>query len=103
MRPIGPNRRQARKDANDAKLARYATKKWGWFIIQLPIGSGADWLALLPGGHIELVEVKNPNRPPSARKLTKQELKLFEECIMRNIPYRIVENETHIDRIAGAT
>jgi hypothetical protein len=65
-------------------------------------GQGFDWLALLPCGCKEIVEIKNPEQPPSARKMTKQELALFEECILRNIKYHLIESEAQIDRIADS-
>jgi len=98
MRPTG-SRRAAKKDGNDAALAAYARQKWGWEIIHQPPGNGFDWLALLPGGRKEIIEIKNPDVAPSARKLTEQEVQLFEACALRGISYRLVENEAQIDRI----
>lgn len=97
MRPTG-NRRAARKDQNDDALARVA-RALGWEIIHQPPGCGCDWIALLPDGRVELIEIKNPLQPPSARRMTEQESALFAACVLRNIPYRIVETEQQLKRI----
>ena len=99
MRPTG-SRRAARKDDNDKPLAGRAEKNHGWLIVHMAPGQGFDWLALLPCGCKEIIEIKNPSQPPSARKLTDQELSLFEECVSRNIIYRIIETEAQLDGIA---
>ncbi len=99
MRPTG-SRRAARKDDNDKPLAGRAEKKHNWLIVHMAPGQGFDWLALLPCGCKEIIEIKNPLQPPSARKLTNQELSLFEECVSRKIAYRIIETEVQLDRIA---
>jgi hypothetical protein len=101
MRPTG-SRRAARKDDNDKSLASRAEEKHGWLIIHMAPGQGFDWLTLLPCGCTEIIEIKNPKKPPSARKLTEQELFLFEACILRNIKYNIVETEAQLDRIAAS-
>jgi len=100
MKPTG-NRRAARKDANDASLAFYARTRWRWDIIFQPPGCGCDWVALLPNGRVEIVEIKNPLVPRNDQKLTQQEIQLMEACKIRGIPYRVVFFKEQIDSIQG--
>ena len=57
--------------------------------VQLHEDAGADLLVMV--APLELWEVKNDSRPPSARHLTDAELKAQEYCDEIGIPYVVIE------------
>ena len=64
----------------------------------LPPGFGADILVL---DWMEFVEVKNPNLPPSSRKLTDKEQELKQLCEYLGVGYYVVEQPQEMADIAG--
>lgn len=68
-------RRARRTDANQERVvARF--EQWGLSVIRV---NGEFDLAVSCGGPSFLIEVKNPNQPPSKRRLTENESKLKRE------------------------
>lgn len=63
----------------------------------LPPGFGADILVL---NWMAFVEVKNPTRPPSGRKLTDDELTLQALCEESGVSYYVVETPESMNEIA---
>jgi Holliday junction resolvase len=62
--------RKARVDANQQEIVS-AFRKCGFSVTHLhSIGKGVPDLLVAKNGHTALVEVKDGNKPPSARKLT---------------------------------
>ena len=53
-------------------------------------GDGYDLIILAPGG-VRLWEVKNPEQPPSKRKLTDIEISTRDWCKIAGIPYEVLE------------
>ena len=53
-------------------------------------GDGYDLVILAPGG-VQLWEVKNPEQPPSKRKLTGMEIATRDWCKIAGIPYEVLE------------
>jgi Holliday junction resolvase len=66
-------RRAARRDANHA-LIRDALRHLGYTVADTAsLGNGFPDLVAHDGHHVLLVEVKDPDKPASARKLTRDE------------------------------
>lgn len=66
-------RRAARRDGNHA-LLRDALRSLGYTVADTAsLGNGFPDLVVHDGHHVLLVEVKDPLKPASARKLTKDE------------------------------
>jgi hypothetical protein len=57
--------------------------------LRLPLSAGADLLVI--ERPMFFVEVKNPERPLSARDLTEDEKKLQRHCLEEGIGYYVVE------------
>lgn len=64
----------------------------------LPTGFGADILIF---DWMAFVEVKNPTRPPSGRRLTDDELELQAFCAEAGKPYFVVETPERMVEIFG--
>ena len=66
-------RRAARRDGNHA-LLRDALRSLGYTVADTAsLGNGFPDLVVRNGTHLLLVEVKDPDKPASARKLTRDE------------------------------
>ena len=98
-------RRAQRRDDNDKPLRNYLKREWIFpkpHIIILEAGQGADWL-LLSRGRLDIVEIKDPNKPPSDRTLTPDEQSLKEVCESLGIPYHLVMTEQDVDALMENT
>ena len=69
-------RRAARRDANHQEVGDYI-REHGWSVLDLAsLGNGAPDYAVGRPGYAALIEVKDGEKPPSARKLTEKEQKV---------------------------
>ncbi len=71
-------RRAARIDANQNNIVK-ALRAAGASVRVITQGDGIPDLLLGYNGHTLLMEVKDGDKPPSARKLTEAEQKFFDE------------------------
>ena len=85
-----PNRWSAgSRDKNEGPILE-VIKRYGFDYLLMPEGMGFDVLVYLPGEMLQ-VEVKNPERPPSARVLTAVEQARREVSMRLDIPYFVIE------------
>ena len=91
--------RADRRDANDASLAAIA-RQVGAYVVKMRPGQGCDWV-MVHRGRVFIVEVKDGAKPPSARRLTKEEQELKDQCEYRGVTYHVVESETALRRVLG--
>jgi len=75
------------RDENEAIICEYL-RAAGIEYRKCPEGFGADLLLLV--APMRFVEIKNPARPPSKRRLTTAEGELLTLCEERGIPYDVV-------------
>lgn len=69
-------RQRARTDGNHAEI-RDALRRHGWLVHDSSrYGSGYFDLTCVKGGRVVFVEVKDGAKPPSARKLTEDEIEI---------------------------
>lgn len=71
-------RRAARVDENQGQIVD-ALRKCGAFVRVVTQGDGIPDLLVAYNGYTILMEVKDGNKPPSARRLTEAEQKFFDE------------------------
>ena len=71
-------RRAARVDDNQMEIVR-AMRAVGATVRVITQGDGLPDLLVGYNGHTILMEIKDGNKPPSARKLTDNEQKFFDE------------------------
>jgi len=71
-------RRSARVDDNQMEIVR-AMRAVGATVRVITQGDGLPDLLVGYNGHTILMEIKDGNKPPSARKLTDNEQKFFDE------------------------
>lgn len=71
-------RRAAKTDNNQAELVKGLRKIGAKVFPTHTVGKGFPDLVVAFGGHNWLVEVKDPEKPPSGRKLTKDEATFFD-------------------------
>ena len=71
-------RRAARVDDNQMEIVR-AMRAVGAIVRVITQGDGLPDLLVGYNGHTILMEIKDGNKPPSARKLTDNEQKFFDE------------------------
>lgn len=90
-------RRAAKVDANHAEIVR-ALRSVGCYVVDLSrLGQGVPDLLWSRGGLCGLLEVKDGAKPPSARKLTPDEIEF--RTLWRG-PYAVVESvEQAIDEV----
>lgn len=89
-------RKIARRDDNHAEIVA-AFRKLGCSVLDLAaVGSGCPDLLLGRGGKDRLVEVKDCDKPPSARKLTEDQARFH--ALWNGRPVAIVENLEDVER-----
>jgi len=72
-------RRAARTDSNHQEIVK-AFRKFGCSVLDLAaVGKGCPDIAVRVNHRVALVEIKDGNKPPSARTLTKDEQKFHNE------------------------
>lgn len=85
-------RRRAKVDANHADIVQ-ALRSVGWYVIDLArAGSGVPDLLCVRRGMVQLVEVKDGSKKPSARRLTLAQIELHEDCRSAGVPVVIVSS-----------
>jgi hypothetical protein len=84
-------KRKARTDDNHAAI-RMTLRICGWYVRDCSaVGDGfADFLLAKPGRGIVLVEVKDPAKPPSKRKLTSAQVAFHAAMLAAGSPVRTV-------------
>jgi len=79
MQYVGKSMRYANRiDANQNKIVE-ALRKAGAYVRIISQGDGIPDLLVAYKGYTILMEVKDGDKPPSARKLTEAEQKFFDE------------------------
>lgn len=86
-------RRAAKVDANHAKIVEVLRKAGAYVTDCSRMGGGFPDLALIYRGRVELVEVKDGSKPPSARKLTPDQVKFHEMAWLKGYRVHVVKNE----------
>lgn len=85
-------RRRARVDTNHAAVVQ-ALRAAGWCVQDTSrLGGGFPDLVIAKGGRVELVEVKDGAKSPSARLLSEAEVKVFNELLRAGVTVRVVES-----------
>lgn len=85
-------RRKARTDRNHAEI-RDVLRARGFEVIDCSrVGSGFPDLLIARHGRLDLVEVKDGTKPPSARALTADEQKLIDRLARAGVTVRIVSS-----------
>lgn len=85
-------RRRAKVDANHAAVVQ-ALRAAGWCVQDTSrLGGGFPDLVIAKGGRVELVEVKDGAKPPSARLLTMAEIKVCDDLLRAGVRVRIVDS-----------
>ncbi len=79
---------KGKRDKNEAEIREYL-KVRNIRNIQLMPGDGADLIIHIHP--MEIWEVKDPDQPPSKRKLTDDERELLAYCTAAHIPYVVIE------------
>jgi Holliday junction resolvase len=83
-------RRKARTDSNHADVVK-ALRAVGWWVLDLSrVGEGCPDVLAGRHGRLELIEIKDGAKPPSARKLTTDEAALHQACLKAGVTVRIV-------------
>ena len=78
--------RANRRDANEPALVKiWQDAGCAWYP-QQP-GQGCDGFLVVPGGHVLVVEIKNP---ATRWELTPDELRMRDECEKRNVAYNVI-------------
>lgn len=91
-------RRAARVDRNQPDIVA-ALRRVGAFVQPLhTVGAGVPDLLVIFGGKVYLVEVKDGSKPPSARKLTPDQVDWHARCGTR---VHVVENEAQALAVIG--
>jgi len=73
-------RRAAKVDANQKEVAQ-TLERLGWWVVDLSkVGGGVSDLLVGKRGVLRLVEIKDGSKPPSARKLTDDQIKWHAEA-----------------------
>lgn len=90
-----------RKDDNHREITQ-ALEKAGALVIDCTIAPqlGFDCLVLHRSA-LHIVEIKNPLRPPSARRLTPGEARRKEQIEYKGIRYNIVETTAEALKLIG--
>lgn len=85
-------RRAPKKDANHAEIVRAFTEAGCWVLDLAAVGQGCPDLLVhgpVHPWHLVLIEIKDGSKPPSARKLTPDQIKFHAGC---NAPLVVVTN-----------
>lgn len=93
-------RRAARKDDNHTEIVK-EFRKLGWSVLDTAQLKNCVDLVVAKNGYTVMVEVKDGNKPPSARRLTIGELKFKQSW---NGPYFLVlstDDVALLDDVAG--
>jgi len=90
-----------RVDGNSGKVVE-ALRQIGaeWIPTSGDPSIGFDGLTLWRGRSL-ITEIKDGNKPPSARKLTVNELKRQRQCEARGVPYLILLSAEHAIEVLG--
>ena len=92
-----PPRRATRRDANEPQVVATLRKAGGvWVALGWPV----DGVAGL-SGRWAMVEIKNPENPPSKRALTEDEAAFVADCRRRALPVLVVETGEDLLRGMG--
>lgn len=81
-----------RKDRNHGEVVE-ALRACGCFVVGMGREAGFDLLVGLPGGRGWVaVEVKDGEKAASRRKLTAAELEFRGNCLVKGLPYELIES-----------
>lgn len=95
-------RRAARTDANHAAILA-ALRATGAYVVDCShVGSGFPDALVFFRGQCIPVEVKDGAKPPSARKLTAQQMVFHAEAEARGVKVRVVKDEAEALAVVGA-
>lgn len=88
-------RATGKPDANTADLVELWRNNGGeaWYMAP---GTGYDLIVAFPGGNLAVVEVKDGRKPPSERRLTKNEQAQREKFEARGVPYIVWECDADV-------
>lgn len=81
-------RRAAKKDANHVEVVS-AFRKLGWYVLDVGQLKNCCDLVVSKYGYTIAVEIKDGNKPPSARKLSDGEAKFRDEWLGK---WRLIES-----------
>lgn len=76
------------RDDNEPEIIEYLNRR-NIHNVQLKPGAGADLIVSI--NPMEYWEIKNPQQPPSKRKLSDAESQLLLYCTATRIPYVVIE------------
>jgi len=82
----------AKRDANHAEIVK-ALRKSGVMVLDLgAVGNGCPDLLVGAQGRLTLIEIKDGDKPPSARALTVDQVKFHREWLAAGLPVFTVES-----------
>lgn len=83
--------RKAARDRNETEIVK-GLRARGCLVQPLMQGNGVpDLLVCAPGGAVILLEVKDPAKVPSARKLTPEQVEWHSAWLAHGAPLHVVE------------
>ena len=92
-------RRRARVDANQSAIVA-ALRQLGWGVeVTSHVGRGLPDLIAMRGGHVYFLEVKDGEKPPSARALTGEEAALHARWARYGVRVVVVESVDGVRRL----
>lgn len=85
-------RRRARVDANHASIVQ-ALRSTGWVVVDTSrLGNGFPDVLAARRGVVRLVEIKDGEKPPSARALTAAERQLHDALELADVRVQVVSS-----------
>lgn len=87
---------KGKRDANEPEILEFLRARNVRYT-QLAPGDGADLIVWI--SPMVLIEIKNPEQPPSKRRMTNDEYAACDYCTHNHIPYFVIETMDEISVI----
>ena len=93
-------RRDAKTDANHSEIRQKFRDMGAYWFDMFQLKNACDGLVII-GGWTVAIEVKDGEKPPSARKLTEGEEKFMQEWTSAGGHYRLVESTDDVLKVVA--